>query len=203
VAKAMNEFTSGEAMTRHGVTNPYAGYRSEVLATARRLLSQALTKTRSLQPAETASYVTVLSTFGGVAEPQDLPLIAAVLDRAKPDGIRETAVMVARRYFLHHAEGHAMLVPLLIAAVFDESRPLQERADAAWALADTVSASAEDALLHAVQLDPPWLQAHAAVALAERDLEKHRRLLETLADSWPADLGFPASEVRELLAGEA
>lgn len=152
-------------------------YLPEVLARAREVLR------RPISPAE----VSALNMIGAEhAEPGDADLLVDILGRTDSDTVRHGAIWMAYGLFDEAETADARLVEAVSGVIFDPSSAFYVTKETAIRiLADGLGAGADDILLRAIREGEDRVQVHAASYLVETGgLDRHRAVMEDLADSW-------------------
>ncbi|TDC62168.1 hypothetical protein [Streptomyces hainanensis] len=147
----------------------------EVLDRAREVLR------RPMSPAE----VSALNMIGARhAEPGDADLLLDVLARTDSDRVRHEAIWMARGLLDEAGSRDERLVAALGGLILDPSS-FGTKETAIRILADCLGADADGVLLGALREGEPKVQATAAYYLLRTGgLDRHRALLEEVADSW-------------------
>lgn len=150
----------------------------------------------SARPRRGANHASALHTLSFNADPADAPLVARVLLENQDDRVLAEGVGAAEPV-LRGEPAHLALVDALLQLVRQRSVEPSTRAGAITAIA----ASADDAvvplLVEAVRDPEIAVSAAAARGLLERDLERHRQLVEPIVAAWHTD-EFPPFDVREV-----
>jgi hypothetical protein len=155
------------------------------------------------QPKRGANHASALHALGFNADPADAPLVARALLHNQDDRVLAQGVGAAEP-ILRGEPAHPALIDALLQLVHRRSLEPSTRAGATAAIA----ASADDAvvplLLDAVRDPELAVSAAAARGLLERDLERHRRLVEPIAAAWCTGEfpPFDVHEVRRLLESD-
>lgn len=155
------------------------------------------------RPRRGANHASALHALSFNADPADAPLVARVLLENQDDRVLAQGVGAAEPV-LRGEPAHPALVDALLQLVRRRSVEPSTRAGAITAIA----ASAEDAvvslLVEAVRDPEIAVSAAAARGLLERDLERHRLLVEAIVAAWHTSEfpPFDVHEVRRLLEGD-
>jgi hypothetical protein len=196
---ALDHFHHDEAIARFGVENVFGRLRSQVLQTARALLADPpVRKGDDGASIDGANHASALGALLNLAEPQDADRIADILD-ARPDHVvLELALQCADTVL--GKDAHQTALGGAVRRLAEDPRaPARDRGLALHLVDLTEPGLAEQLALSLIQDEDLRLQADAAWLLAERDLARHRRLLEGVVAAWPETAPYPAFEVRQLL----
>lgn len=201
VGVALDQYAYADASTRHGQSNPFGGYRDEIIARAKEIL-RGPPSPASLGAEPGASYASALGALLNVADPEDSELIRLALEQASTPNLRFAAARAAKSALEKSVTPDARLVDVLARLLLDDATDLDSRLAALSALGGARSAAAADALLRTTRAPDISLQASAALHLLDRDPVAYRARVEELARSWPEDPPYPAGDVLEVLAGD-
>lgn len=196
---AFDQYHYAEASSRHGTTNPFDEYRSEVAARAREVLR--MPPSPSTDGVEVgASHTSALGALVNLAGPEDAELIVQALRSSNQSNLRFAAALAARSVLEKSVSPDEQLVTELEKLILDESSDFEDRRAALAALGRARSVPATEALIRALHVSDPSLQASAALHLLDRDLPRYRSRIEEISRAWPKDPPYPADEVLEILA---
>ncbi|MEO3873473.1 hypothetical protein ABGB18_32075 [Nonomuraea sp. B12E4] len=178
VGIALDHYQSSDGLRRvledKEVAKPYL---PEVLDRAREVLR------RPMSPAEPSA----LNMIGAHhAEPGDADLVLDVLRRTDSDAVRDQAIWMAYGVLDASEVKDGRLVDALAGLIFEPSAGFSlVKETAVRILARGLGAAADDVLLRALREGEPHVQSHAAHWLVETGgLERHRAVLEEVAESW-------------------
>jgi hypothetical protein len=187
---------------RWGVNNPYEAYSAQLVAAARHQLRQPPVASGHTIGTNYASALGVL-VHEGTAE--DIPLIEPILRTTRDVNVLEACLFALGSACIPDSDAFPQtFVETMVQVIEDEEIPMQMRQEAvgAWRNARWLPPEIEHLCLHLAQHASPLdsrLPMEAAWTLGCTNLAKHRAFLEHMLASWPPDVRYPASEVRELL----
>ncbi|HEU4727813.1 MAG TPA: hypothetical protein VFT22_07995 [Kofleriaceae bacterium] len=199
VGIALDQYRYGEATERWGVASPFAQYRDEVAARARRVLREPPSP-GSERALPGANHASALNALANLIEPEDAGLVVSALAGTPTADVRCAATAAAGYVLRNAADPDERLTAALEKIVFDDALPSGERIDALGSLANASAAVVTAILLRVLELPDVKLQAHAALHLLDRDQGAHREVVQRVAHTWPADPPYPADEVLDALA---
>ncbi|NEC06474.1 hypothetical protein [Streptomyces sp. SID7909] len=195
------------SMSRHGGENILIEFTQEVLECARRVLSAPSSKYPPGNPREDGdNHAAALYAIARIAQLDDSPLICKSLGESHSEGVVTGAARAASTILRNNSANQAnesalgALTEALASVIFDDSLVTSARWVAINAIARSDNAGVESYLTQALELESIELQAVAALALADRDIEKYRTLIERVMTSWPDDPPFPADRLPDVMA---
>ncbi|TRV80674.1 hypothetical protein FKN01_05170 [Streptomyces sp. 130] len=194
------------SMSRHGGENILVEYAGEVLECARRVLSTPSSKYTPESPREDGdNHAAALYAIATIAQLEDSRLVCKALNESHSEGVVTGAAQAASTILENNpdnqTEEHTLgaLTEALAGVMVDDSLVISARWAAINAIARSHRADAESYLTQALELENIELQAVAALALADRDVEKYRTLIERRMASWPDDPPFPADRLPDVM----
>jgi hypothetical protein len=198
---AFDQFYLAEARTRHGALNPFRSWTEDLRRKARAQLEAPPVPsiTSHGSPISAANHASALGVLMHLGDAEDLLAIQAVLDSSKDANVLMGAVLAAGSCVERAAKAPPGLLRRLMDIALDAALPEDVRSAAVGAMDSIQGPAAEDALVELASRAPLPFSADAAVRLGGRNPKKHRPLLARLAAKWPADAGYPVTDVRELL----
>jgi hypothetical protein len=157
----------------------------------------------SAQPRRGANHASALHALGFNADPADAPLVARVLLENQEDRVLAQGVGAAEP-ILRGEPAHPALVDALLQLVRRRNLKPSTRAGAIAAIAASADEAVVPLLIEAVRDPELAVSAAAARGLLERDLERHRRLIEPIVGAWSTSEvpPFDVHEVHRLLEGD-
>ncbi len=196
---ALDHFHHEQAIARFGVDNVFDSFRSQVLQTARALLAgPPIHQGDDGASIDGANHASALGALLNLAERQDADRIVEILD-ARPDHVILELALQCADTLLGKDARQTALGGAVRRLVEDPHAPARDRGFALHLLERTDPERAERLALGLIRDEDLRLQADAAWLLAERDLARHRPLLEGVVAAWPQTAPYPAFEVRQLL----
>ena len=149
-----------------------------------------------------ANHASALVALTNLAEPQDAPAIARVIERAADSRLRSVAFITAATAVEMATQRDPGLLDALRRGVDNQDWTAGDRADALRILALAAPDEAEPKARELLNSRDLELQTRAAWVLAENDLAENRAQLMELVASWPR-APYPAFEVRRALEEDA
>jgi hypothetical protein len=199
IGTALDHYQYAEAASRYGGENPFASYAPEVLDRARELLRQdALGAGEGGAAVAGANHASALGAMMNLAEPIDADLIARALETPTPE-VREAGLLAAGRALELSDAPEPRLIQVLADTVLDDTLPSRDRVEALHVLGSAPVPEVIELALRALRTGDLALQAEAALILAERDLDAYRAAIAAVVATWPADVPWSATEIRNLL----
>jgi hypothetical protein len=195
---ALDYYDYADASERHGAANPFHAYRNEVRIRARNILRDAPSE-KSGTIESGANHASALGALLNLAEVQDSDAVASALEKATTSNVRFVGANVAGKVLQQAPHDADRLMRILERIALDSEAGDDERNAAVRAIAVAPPLRAAEALLRVSATDDLGLQASAALALLDIDVEKHREYVQRLVDTWPADPPYPAQDVIEAL----
>jgi hypothetical protein len=202
---AFDHFFYRDSLLRYGVDNSFYHYQDELLKKARnQLRSGAVVSTTPRgKKVYGANYASAFGVLTHLGEEKDIELVDSIFQASRDMEVLYSGCLALKRCLGVTKKFYPSLLSSISRIIYDDRQPEDLRVIAIGALADYEIPEVDELLVEVSQKCGLPLCAYAATLLGSRNFAQYRDLLQQLADSWPEDARYPASEVRDLLESNA
>lgn len=148
-----------------------------------------------------ANHASALALLARLGNEEDLRLIEPVLASSSDVDVLVTGLGAVQHCAAQTQHEQPALAQVLIRIVRGPAHTMFVRGEAVRALSTCPGDDVERALIEICEHEPFPMSAWAALALGDINLERYFALIQRAVESWPSDAPYPASDVREMLAG--
>lgn len=198
---AFDQYFYRNSQTRFGNSNIYEQFDEELLNQARKELKKSPYSglTNSGDSIVGANYASSLNLLALLGDESDLPLITPILLNSSDESVIWAGCMAASTCLRDAKTAYSDLFAALKRIIESEAFAEATRLEALSGLVESQANEAESMLVEVVQSTDFPINVYAAIGLGERNLERHRNLLEDLLSDLPEDAIYPASDLKDLL----
>jgi hypothetical protein len=201
---AFDHYFYANSTTRFGTENIFEVFKDAVLKKARLELKKSpfVGLTNSGESIIGANYASAFDILALLGEESDVPIITEILQVSNDQNVIWSGCMAASTCLKNSVVSYPVLYQVFEDFIKNDSLSETIKTEITQALGENLTDEAEKFLEKTVLKASFPVNVYAAIRLGERNITKHRKLLEKLSSELPLNSLYPTSDLREMLEEE-
>lgn len=200
-----DQFFYADSLNRFGIANFLERFGQLLLGKARNQLQSPPIETVASNGKKIvgANYASALGIIARLGTEDDISLVTSVLKTSKDAEVLYNACLAVGHCFADTLKVWDETITVLKRIIYDDSLSDNLRITAVRAFADYKVPEVEELLREVAQECEHSISVFSAYTLAGSSFERNKDFLKKVSDDWGDDVGYPGSEIIEMLSEES